>query len=149
MDEEEAQSLDAELRRVFLDSDCPPDCEFGLKRELVLQSRDLLPSFPYLVMHEWEVWPGASQFGKGDLVFTDGLGRYAAVEVKFLPLRSGPTARKKRNKSRNKVRDQALRYASVVAGRQQSRGPVLAFIYTNDLPYGLVEVGSAVWAAEE
>ncbi len=149
MDFETALALDRELREMFAARECEPDFEYGLKRELVLRSHSLLPNYPFVVMHEWEVEEGRSQYGQGDLVFTDGRGQFAVVEVKYLPEHSGRTARTKRTKARKEVRAQARWYASIIAGRKHGHGAVLAFIYTNDRPYGLVEVGRAERCDEE
>jgi len=116
--------------------------EFVLKRSLVLRSRGLLPSHPYLIDDEWDVVAGKTNEGRGDLMFTNGEGGFAVVEVKFIDNgRSGPTARAKRTDSRSKVREQALKYAYVVAANTPGCGEVVAYAYTNERPNQLDEVG--------
>ena len=89
--------------------------EFGLLRDLVTNGHPDLVAFPYVYDYEWEVQPGFSNAGCGDLVLTDGLGNFAVVEAKFIDNdRSGNTARVKRTKSRSQVRDQARTYADAL-----------------------------------
>lgn len=84
-----------------------------------------------LIDDEWDVVPGAPQHGRGDLLFTDGEGTYAVVEVKHLDVgATGPTARVKRTKKRRQVEAQALTYAAHATAR--FRGPAVAFTYTNE-----------------
>lgn len=80
---------------------------------------------------------GARQpnLGRGDLVFADGEGRFAVVEVKFIDLgRSGSTVRAKRTESRKKVVEQARDYASKLAALLGPDVTVEACWYTNEEP---------------
>ena len=107
--------------------------EFKLKRELVQAALPELAPFPLLIDDEWEVVPGATDGGRGDLLFTDGAGAFAVVEVKWLPdLGGGRTKRTSRNKKRGAVRDQAWTYAHAVLGIYTDAQNVTAFIFTND-----------------
>lgn len=108
--------------------------EFGLVRELVVGGHPDLTAFPFLYDYEWEVQPGFSNGGCGDLIFADGAGNYAVVEVKFVNLdRTGRTTRVKRTKARSQVREQAQTYAAAL---QQILGDravsVRAFFLTNE-----------------
>lgn len=99
------------IRAYFADRDWDKNSEYELKRYLVLNSHDLLPGYPLVIDDEWEVAPNQAQDGKGDLVFTDGVGRFAIVEVKWIDLdRSGKTARTNRTGKRKKVQVQADTY---------------------------------------
>ncbi|MAA79333.1 MAG: hypothetical protein CL916_08735 [Deltaproteobacteria bacterium] len=84
--------------------------ERDLKIYLISNSSELLPDYTYVVDDEWFVIDGKSQYGKGDLLFTDGTGHFAVVEIKYLTPYSGATARKKRNKGKNKVEEQVYKY---------------------------------------
>ena len=142
MDRAEAQRRDGVLRAFFDGKDWDDNDEFKLKRRLVLASAELLPAFPFLVDDEWDVVPGHTNHGRGDLVFTDGEGSYAVVEVKFIDLgRSGHTARVKRTKSRGLVVEQARKYARVVARRESATGIVVAYTFTNESPDAPIEQG--------
>ncbi len=89
--------------------------EFVLIRELVRGGHAGLAGFPLLYDYEWEVHPGRSDGGRGDLVFTDGIGNFAVVEAKYIDTsRTGATVRAKRTESRSKVREQARAYADAL-----------------------------------
>lgn len=113
--------------------------EFGLLRNLVVDGHPLLDAFPLLYDYEWEVQPGRSDGGCGDLVFTDGAGNFAVVEVKFIDTgRTGRTVRVKRTKSRSLVRAQARTYANALRFLLVDEAlTVRAFALTNE--GGLVE----------
>lgn len=121
------------LRSYFLGKDWDENPEFRLKRELVLKAPDELARFPFLVDDEWEVSPGKTDKGRGDLLFTDGAGGFAVVEVKFIDNdRTGKTARTKRNDSRSKVVEQARRYAAELRDRLTEVVAATPFVYTNE-----------------
>ena len=125
MDGAEVERRDQVVRAYFRGRDWDKGAEFGLARELVLNSAAMLPDFPFLIDHEWEVVPGSTTFGRGDLIFTDGRGRFAVVEVKTI---EGSGSRTNR---RTKVEEQAIRYAR----EWRNRFPdalVSAFVYTDD-----------------
>jgi hypothetical protein len=135
MDRAEAIRRDGILRAFFEGKDWDENEEFVLKRDLIRRSRELLPAFPFLVDDEWEVVSGMTNLGRGDLLFTDGSGNVAVVEVKFIDTgRSGSTARAKRTDSRKKVMEQARTYADHVRFRYPGVGEVRAFAYTNEQP---------------
>lgn len=142
MDRAEAERRDRVLREFFVGKDWDHNDEFILKRSLVLRSGELLPDCPFVIDDEWDVLPGHTNHGRGDLVFTDGEGGFAVVEVKFIDNdRSGRTARVKRTKSRGLVVDQARTYGEIVARRDGATREVIAFTYTNEDPDRVVEVG--------
>ena len=106
------------LRAFFGGKNWDENAEFRLKRELVMNTPPALAEYPFLIEDEWEVQPGHTNHGRGDLVFFDGHRRYAVVEVKhFDPADSGRGAGKKRRSKRALVEDQAWRYASAYCGR--------------------------------
>lgn len=138
---EEAARRDAVLRAYLQGRDWDDNDEFKLKRAFVLASASWLPDHPYLVDDEWDVKPGHPNHGRGDLVFTDGVGRFAVVEVKYIDLeRTGKTARVKRTKDRGKVLEQAETYAQDWAARTRGDSEVVGFAYTNEGGGDLVEV---------
>jgi len=127
------ESRDAQLRARLLAIDGSAHGEEQLKCDVVLRTPSLLAPFPFLVSNEWEPIPGWPQGGKGDLVFTDGGGRYAVVEVKWMaPLYSGPSQKKRRNKKRGKVKRQAQIYAIHVLQVCTDALEVRMMTYTND-----------------
>lgn len=134
------QHRDRVLRSYFAGRDWDENPEFKLKRHLVLKGDPALADWPYVIDDEWEVWPGNTDQGRGDLLFSDGAGRFAVVEVKFIDLgRTGATARSKRTDSRGKVADQARVYAQALPTRYPDQvAAVAAFAFTNE--QGLVPV---------
>lgn len=107
--------------------------EFKLKRQLVQATPPELAPFPLLIDDEWEVVPGATNGGRGDLLFTDGRGGFAVVEVKWMPeLFGGRTARRARNRKRGAVREQAWTYAYAILRRFPDAQFVRAFVFTDD-----------------
>lgn len=133
MDRTEAENRDRVLHAFFEGKVWDRNDEFLLKRSLVLNRSELLPTFPFVVDDEWDVVPGKTDQGRGDLVFTDGAGCFAVVEVKFIDLgRSGPTARSKRTGSRKKVVEQAMDYAHLLYARHGADAKVEAFSFTNE-----------------
>lgn len=113
--------------------------EFMLVRAFVEEGHNEIRAYPFLYDYEWEVHPGFSNGGRGDLVFTDGQGNFAVVEAKFIDNdRTGRTARVKRTKSRGQVREQALTYAAALRGiLGEGAVSVRAFSLTNES--GLVD----------
>lgn len=133
MDRDTAPHRDRVLRAFFEGKDWDENDEFKLKRSLVLSSAELLPGFPFLIDDEWDVEPGKTNQGRGDLVFTDGDGRFAVVEVKFIDLgRTGKTVRTKRKNSRNKVIDQAVDYGVKAHERFGPDVKVESYSFTNE-----------------
>ncbi|WOB41817.1 hypothetical protein HNI00_00445 [Thermoleptolyngbya oregonensis NK1-22] len=149
MNQQEIEHRDRVLRSYFEGCDWDQNGEYELKRTLVLNSDRLLPDYPYVVENEWEVEPGRGHKGRGDLVFTDGAGRFAVVEVKCLN-RTGCGGNKKAQQEKVRVRrhqviKQALHYANIYAASKLEAGviddpnAVAAYVFTNeqDYPYFL------------
>lgn len=85
-----------------------------------------------VIMDEWDVVPGASQFGCGDLIFQFPCGTHVVVEIKWINLnRTGRTTRVKRTKHRKKVVEQARAYASQWR-REHPATRVVAATFTNE-----------------
>jgi hypothetical protein len=143
MDRHEAARRDRVMRAYFEGKDWDHNDEFVLKRQFVARSAELLPAHPFLIDDEWDVVAGETNQGRGDLVFTDGEGGYAVVEVKYLRDRSGRTARSKRTKSRKEVREQAVTYARAIASRIGPDAKVSAYAYTNEAPDTPEKVGGS------
>lgn len=79
-----------------------------------------LQGFPYLCEREYMIGQG-----KGDLVFTDGQGLYAVIEVKHINLRGSNVAHKQA-----KVKSQAYKYGQAFRACTKSAVVVLAGFYT-------------------
>jgi hypothetical protein len=130
------QHRDQVLRAYFQGRNWDKNNEFLLKRELVLKSSKILPQYPYLIDDEWEVEASRTEKGRGDLVFTDGTGRYAVVEVKWIDLegtaRQGRTKRVSNKQKRKDVKEQALKYAAILLGNWEDAEQVEAFVFTNE-----------------
>lgn len=106
--------------------------EFGLVRDLLSLNCKLMAKLPYIYDYEWEVVPGHSNQGKGDLVLTDGRDSYLIVEMKWLTEASGKTARTKRNKSRKDVVTQAIHYAKLFGNKYPDAKRIIPATYTNE-----------------
>jgi len=124
------------VRAFFEGKDWDRNDEFLLKRLVVLNSRDWLPDHPFLVEDEWDVVPGRTDEGRGDLVFTDGDREYAVVEVKFIDLdgdgKRGSTKRGSNRKKRRAVEEQAMTYAKKLYDRLGPTARIEAYSYTNE-----------------
>lgn len=108
------------LRPYIAGRDFDLDPEHELRRHLVVHSHALLSAWPLLVGLEWRAPNGSP----GDLVFGDGAGRFAVVEVKHLGDRD-------RTKRRGDVERQALWFAQ--AWQQLHPDAVVtALVYTCD-----------------
>ena len=109
---------DTVLRAYFVGKNWEENPEFRLKRRLVLNPPQELSRFALIIEDEWEVTPGQAKEGRGDLVFADGLGEYAVVEVKYLNHeRTGRAARQARKERREHVQEQAKKYARAYCNR--------------------------------
>jgi hypothetical protein len=132
----EIQHRDRVLRAYFEGRDWDKNNEFALKRKLILQSTQLLPQFPYVIDDEWEVEPSRTDQGRGDLLFSDGVGNYAVVEVKWIIIegngRKGTTKRAGNRKKRRDVEKQAIAYATILSEQLEQAESVAAYIFTNE-----------------
>jgi hypothetical protein len=133
----EIQHRDRVLRAYFEGRNWDHNNEFALKRKLILNSKQILPQFPYVIDDEWEVEPSRTDQGRGDLLFSDGVGNYAVVEVKWIVIegngRKGTTKRTGNRKKRRDVEKQAIAYADILLKRLEQAEFVAAYIFTNEL----------------
>jgi len=150
MNVDEAQRRDKVLRAYFEGRDWDGPGEFQLKRTLARDGHEALSRYPYLVDDEWEVEPGHTNKGRGDLVFTDGHGGWATVETKWIDGGtdggSSKTRRRTRTKKRKTVEEQAVKYASLLFQSRDDVDHVRAFLHTNERSMDLV--GGAPMADE-
>lgn len=110
-----------QILRPYIDGrDFDLDPEHELRRHLVVHSQTLLPAWPLLVGLEWRAPTGSP----GDLVFGDGVGRFAVVEVKYLGDRD-------RTKRRGDVERQATGFAQAWLELHPD-AVVTALVYTCD-----------------
>ncbi len=126
MDRADAEHRDRVLRDYFEARNWDENGEFSLVRELVARSSELLPEYPLVVDHEWEVRPGSTAGGRGDLIFFDGDHGFAVVEVKVVEGAAGS-----RTSRRNKVERQSLRYAEAL-GERYPGASVRALVFSDD-----------------
>jgi hypothetical protein len=142
MDKDEIIRRSIILHAYFEGKNWDKNEEFCLKRDLILNRDRLLPKYPFIIEDEWEVIDNLSNCGRGDLVFTDGEGSFAVVEVKWLDLdnlsKTAKTRRESNRKKRNKVIDQADEYARIYWQKLDKGASVVpksvdAFYYTNEL----------------
>lgn len=147
VDQNQIQHRNQVLRAYFEGRNWDENNEYVLKRKLVLNSKQLIPNYPYVIEDEWEVEPGRTDKGRGDLIFTDGISCFAVIEVKWIDIesagRNGSTKRESNRKKRRTVQDQAISYANIYAKLALSKlatvKQVEAFMFTNerDLPWRL------------
>lgn len=124
---------DTVLQAYFFLRDWGSNEEFKLARTLVLLRRELLADTPYVYDYEWETRDDDASHGRGDLIFTDGKGKFAVVEIKYIDIhRSGSSARVKRSKRRSHVRDQALKYGRHLYISRNEVHSVTAWTFTNE-----------------
>lgn len=128
MNEDDARHRDQVLRAYFAGRNWDNDPFFGLQREVVLRSAELLEQWPFVVDHLWRLEPGRP--GYGHLVFADGRGAFATVEV--LPDGAG---------AMRAVKEQAVRHATHLARRHAGR--VHAWVYSEARPDALQLAGTA------
>ena len=90
---------------------------------------------------EWDVIDSKTNLGRGDLVFTDGTGCFAVVEVKWIDLdsesRMGTTKRTSNRQKRRKVEEQAIEYANKYQAKLSANKLIVvksiaAFYFTNE-----------------
>ncbi|MHA1647139.1 MAG: hypothetical protein ACTSVL_06175 [Promethearchaeota archaeon] len=107
--------------------------EYELMEFVITNSNEIiiLKDYPYLFAVEYMVHPPYSQFGKGDLIFTNGKNHFLVVELKYLTKNSGKTAQTSRRKHRRKVEEQAFRYGICFKG-QHPEYKIAALAITNE-----------------
>ncbi|EKU97086.1 hypothetical protein Lepto7375DRAFT_0956 [Leptolyngbya sp. PCC 7375] len=137
MNQSDIAHRDQVLRAYFEGRNWDQAGEQALKQRFVSDSKTLLPDYPFVINDEWEVNPGRTDEGRGDLVFTDGNGRFAVVEVKYIDLtgekRSGlwKNIKNSNTKKRAKVRKQAKKYAEYLSEKLDVTASVEAYFFTN------------------
>eukprot|EP01083_Nonionella_stella_P019127 53165_1 len=105
--------------------------ESSLKRQLIREVLDRHP-FKMLYADEWDVVPGFTQYGRGDLVFKHPDSEvFLVVETKYITMNAGRTSRIRRTRGRRTVVDQALRYGEIFK-RQHPRAAVDVATCTNE-----------------
>ncbi|MFG6107683.1 hypothetical protein U2F10_36010 [Leptothoe sp. EHU-05/26/07-4] len=138
MNQSDIEHRDQVLRAYFKGRNWDQAGEQALKRRFVLDSKTLLPDYPFVIDDEWEVEPGRANEGRGDLVFTDGNGCFAVVEVKYIDLTgdnrlgTGKTRRKSNQGKRKTVKDQAKKYAAHLLEKLDATALVEAYFFTNE-----------------
>ncbi|KKM62655.1 hypothetical protein LCGC14_1519480 [marine sediment metagenome] len=76
---------DKTIRSYVLSRNWDKNPEFLLVQKVVrdlTEKKPELSEFKFVYDYEWEVEPGRSDKGKGDLIFTDGHSNYLIVECK-------------------------------------------------------------------
>ncbi len=91
-----------------------------------------LLKYRYILLYEWEIVPGMSQYGVGDLVFSDGNGNFAVMEVKHIISRSGKNQSVKRRKARRKVKEQTIKYMSVFKRKVPEAKSIIGIAVASD-----------------
>jgi hypothetical protein len=141
MEHDRVLHRDKVLHCYFAGRDWDENDEYTLKRKLVLNRDRLLPQYPYVIEDEWDVIDSRTDLGRGDLVFTDGSGCFAVVEVKWIDLdsgsRTGTTKRTSNRKKRRKVEKQAIEYANNYRAKLSADKLIIvksieAFYFTNE-----------------
>jgi len=133
MDRADVEHRNQVLRSYFEGRDWDANNEHALKRYLVQNSHKLLPNYPFVIDDEWEAEPNRNQEGRGDLLFADGEGRFAVVEVKWLDLvATGKTAKTRRTQKRKKVKTQAANYVYSLAQRLETFIQIEGYWFTNE-----------------
>ena len=141
MEHEKILHRDKVLHCYFAGRDWDKNDEYVLKRKLVLNRDKLLPQYPYVIEDEWDVIDSRTNLGRGDLVFTDGTGCFAVVEVKWIDLdsgsRMGTTKRTSNRQKRRKVEEQAIQYANNYRVKLSANKLIVvksmeAFYFTNE-----------------
>ena len=141
MNKQEILHRDQVLHDYFKGRNWDNNGEYGLKRQLVINRSELLPNYPYVIEEEWEAIDNRTDLGRGDLVFTDGNGCFAIVEVKWIDLdgegKIGTTRRTSNRKKRRKVEEQSREYARIYRKKLDDDANIVlksidAFYFTNE-----------------
>ncbi len=105
--DKEIKHRDKTIRSYILSKNWDKNPEFLIVKEVVQDLAKKKPEFSkfkFVFDYEWEVEPGLSNKGKGDLIFTDGKNNFLIVECK--------------NKNAQEVRQQTLKYMKLFKGIQ-------------------------------
>ncbi|MHA1124885.1 MAG: hypothetical protein ACTSO7_06555 [Candidatus Heimdallarchaeota archaeon] len=117
MTNKELQKYDKQVRKeIYLRVQRPVDEETVLMSFIVSHQKHIptLCDFPYLLEFEYEIIPGKSNLGRGDLLFSDGENNFLIVETKYLKKKTtGKTKNKNttRRKQRRKAEKQVIEYS--------------------------------------
>ena len=98
----EIKYRDKTIRKYIFARNWDNNPEFLLNKEVVLNlaiRRPLLKNYKYVYDYEWEVIPGFSDKGKGDLILTDAKNHYLIIECK--------------KKKPQEIRKQVLKYMRI------------------------------------
>ena len=128
---------DRVLRAFLRDKSWDLDPEERLRNKFLLEEIARIPemaSYIFLWGLEWSVeGEGVSEAGRGDAVLTDGHGRFAVLEFKYIDnTTSGATARTRRTKKRKEVLEQVKTYAAFFHRAHPSARAVAAYAVTNE-----------------
>lgn len=99
--------------------------EAQLERKLLNRPPRCLRVFPYLYSREWESADG----GQGDLVFTDGQGLFAVVELKYI---NSSNSHEMQRRKRKFVKEQARKYGQAFTRQHAEAAVVIAGTYTEE-----------------
>jgi len=139
----ELQGLDKIHRRIIRNISNRPCSDENLLTAFFVRYQKKIPpinKYPYIFRYEYEVNPGYSNHGKGDLIFTDGKNNFCIVEIKFLTEKSGRNYCVKRTQKRKKVRWQERYYKSCFQ-KKNPTDKVESCHLTNDLFKHKLELG--------
>lgn len=111
------------------------DAEATLLREFILsQDHPVRSVYKFVYDLDWRADLPHGLFGRGDLVLTDGKGKFLVVEVKYIDPLEGRTMRTRRTKKRKEVLAQTYTYLQ--AFRKQNAVPpasVKGLVLTNEM----------------
>ena len=102
--------------------------------------KELIDKGYRLIHREYELVPGQSQYGKGDLLFKKK-HTILVVEVKYIDFgskdRNSKTVRTKRTKHRKKVKEQAILYciALRIFHHKLNKAKFYPVVYTNEFGF--------------
>mmetsp|Transcript_6709 Transcript_6709/g.13102 ORF Transcript_6709/g.13102 Transcript_6709/m.13102 type:complete len:246 (+) Transcript_6709:426-1163(+) len=125
------------------------DADTGISRANLKAAQDLVRNsadtdFPYLHDWRWEAIAGVARnvvVGKGDLVFTDGRGRFAVVK---LGVSSASASDVNEESTRDRqLKAQSLRYARIYERLHPHATSVVPMLMTND---GLLMYEEGEWS---
>lgn len=127
----------AQLRFKILNNTSYNHLEFGLVQEIVKKQKKVcdgrLKRYPYIFKYEYCIFPGQSNTGKGDLIFTNKRENFMVVEVKYLDLhQTGKTAKNRRTKKRKHIKTQTKRYMKELSTSYPDAKSIKGIAYTNE-----------------
>ena len=132
---EEIKKRDKTIHDYIIGRTWDKNPEFLLIRKIVKEEiiQNYLENFPYIYDYEWEVIDGFTNYGKGDLVFTDSHGNFLIIECKYVNLNeTGRTARTKRRKNRRHIEKQTPKYVAAFKWKTPEAKTVIGLGVTNE-----------------